>query len=70
MTCTGFSHDGVYVATADISGLVIVWKVDSQEVVFTFECSDAEVCISPGIFSSILGTWPIPTELGISAVFC
>ena len=43
VTCTGFSHDGVYVATADLSGLVKVWKVQTKQEVFSFECSDAEV---------------------------
>ena len=31
--------------------------------------STLNLCIS-GFFSSILGTWPIPIELGNSAVFC
>ncbi|KAL4225059.1 hypothetical protein ACF0H5_015753 [Mactra antiquata] len=42
VTCAGFSHDGVYVATADLSGLVLVWKVETKSQVFAFECSDAE----------------------------
>ncbi|XP_060570298.1 angio-associated migratory cell protein-like [Ruditapes philippinarum] len=69
VTCTGFSHDGVYVATADISGLVIVWKIDSKEVVFTFECSDAEwMKWHPASHVLFLGTvdgdvwmWKIPS---------
>ena len=44
VTCTGFSHDGKYVATADMSGLVQVWKVISGECIWTYECSaDLEV---------------------------
>ena len=44
VTCTGFSHDGKYVATADMLGLVQVWKVMSGECVWTYECSaDLEV---------------------------
>ncbi|KAH3753809.1 angio-associated migratory cell protein-like [Dreissena polymorpha] len=42
VTCAGFSHDGVYVATADLSGLVKVWKVETHQEVFSFESSDAE----------------------------
>jgi len=43
VTCVGFSQDGVYVATADLSGTVKVWKVETKEEIFSFECSDAEV---------------------------
>ena len=43
VTCTGFSHDGVYVATADLSGLIKVWKVETKAEVWSFECSDIEV---------------------------
>ena len=43
VTCTGFSHDGVYVATADLSGLIKVWKVETKEEIWSFECSDIEV---------------------------
>lgn len=44
VTSTGFSHDGVYVATADLGGLVKVWKVETKEEIWSFECSDIEVC--------------------------
>ncbi|XP_062588263.1 angio-associated migratory cell protein-like isoform X2 [Saccostrea cucullata] len=42
VTCVGFSHDGVYAASADLSGLVKVWKVDTGKEVWSFECSDIE----------------------------
>ena len=38
VTCTGFSHDGRYIATADMSGLVQVWKMTSGECIWTYEC--------------------------------
>ncbi|KAL3855153.1 hypothetical protein ACJMK2_014377 [Sinanodonta woodiana] len=42
VTCVGFSHDGMYVATSDLSGLIKVWKVETKEAVWSFECSDIE----------------------------
>jgi len=45
VTCVGFSHDSVYVATADLSGLIKVWKVETKEEIFSFESSDAEVSL-------------------------
>jgi len=45
VTCTGFSHDGKYVATADMAGLVQVWKVTNGQCVWTYECTDLEVCV-------------------------
>lgn len=69
VTCTGFSHDGIYVATADLSGHVIVWKVATKEQVFSFECSDAEwLKWHPASHVLFLGTvdgevwmWKIPS---------
>lgn len=43
MTCTEFSHDGKYVATADMGGLVQVWLTSSGEKVWSFETGDIEV---------------------------
>ena len=43
VTCTGFSHDGKYVATADMGGLVQVWLTSSGEKVWSFETADIEV---------------------------
>ena len=43
VTCTGFSHDGKYVATADMGGLVQVWLTSSGEKVWSFETGDIEV---------------------------
>lgn len=46
VTATGFSHDGKYIATADMSGFVQVWRVASGECVWTYECgTDLEVTI-------------------------
>ncbi|EFX86282.1 hypothetical protein DAPPUDRAFT_187565 [Daphnia pulex] len=40
VTCALFSHDGCYVATADMAGLIQVWKVGTKSVVWTFETGD------------------------------
>ncbi|XP_065884319.1 angio-associated migratory cell protein-like isoform X3 [Dysidea avara] len=42
VSCTGFSYDGKYVATADMAGLVQVWKVTNGQCVWTYECADLE----------------------------
>ncbi|XP_064607664.1 angio-associated migratory cell protein-like [Liolophura sinensis] len=42
VTSVGFSHDGVYLATADMSGLIKVWEVSSWKEVWAFHCSDIE----------------------------
>ena len=44
MTCTGFSHDGRYVATGDMGGGVKVWDVEERQHVCVFEATDIEVC--------------------------
>ena len=43
VTCVGFSHDGALVVTGDMSGLIKVWSIETQEEVWSFECSDLEV---------------------------
>lgn len=43
MTCTGFSHDGKYVATADMGGLVQVWVVATGKRAWSFETNEIEV---------------------------
>ena len=43
VTCTGFSHDGKYVATGDMSGGVRVWSVEERQPVCAFDTSDIEV---------------------------
>lgn len=45
MTCTEFSHDGKYIATADMGGLVQVWLTSSGEKVWSFETEDIEVSL-------------------------
>lgn len=42
VTSVGFSFNGKYVATADLSGLIKVWKVETKAEVWSFECSDIE----------------------------
>ncbi|XP_060080044.1 angio-associated migratory cell protein-like [Ylistrum balloti] len=42
VTSVGFSFNGTYAATADLSGLVKVWKVETKTEVWSFECSDIE----------------------------
>ncbi len=43
VTCTGFSHDSKYVATADMAGLIQVWACSSGALVWSFEIGDIEV---------------------------
>lgn len=43
VTCTGFSHDGKYLATGDMAGGVRVWSVEDRQPVCAFESSDLEV---------------------------
>lgn len=42
VTCIGFSPDASYVATADMGGLIQLWKIDSKQMVWSFEVSDIE----------------------------
>ena len=44
VTYAEFSYDSKYVATADMSGLIKVWSLDSGDEVWSFETSDLEVC--------------------------
>ena len=43
VTCTAFSHDSKFVATGDMSGLIIVWDVATKKQVWSFETTDLEV---------------------------
>lgn len=43
MTCTGFSHDGKYIATGDMGGGVRVWSVGERQPVCVLETTDIEV---------------------------
>ena len=43
VTCATFSHDSSLVATGDMSGMIKVWKVESQQEVWSFEVGDLEV---------------------------
>lgn len=53
VTCMGFSHDGKYVATADMGGLIQVWLVSSGKLLWSFETSDIEVDIGPATLPSV-----------------
>ena len=52
MTCVGFSHDGKYVSTADMSGLVQVWLAISGQLVWSGETADIEVSCAVVCLSS------------------
>ncbi|KAI6065198.1 Angio-associated migratory cell protein [Aix galericulata] len=61
VTCAGFSHDSVFVATGDMSGLIKAWRVDAKEEVWSFEVGDLEVSSWAG-----RGTWgPFPSSWGL-----
>lgn len=40
--CTAFSHDSKFVATGDMSGLIIVWDIAAKKQVWNFETTDLE----------------------------
>ena len=42
VTCVGFNHDCSLVVTGDMSGLIHVWSVDSQQQVWSYEVDDLE----------------------------
>ncbi|KAK3733715.1 hypothetical protein QZH41_011236 [Actinostola sp. cb2023] len=42
VTCTAFSHDSKFVSTGDMSGIIKVWKKESGQEVWNFECGDLE----------------------------
>ncbi|KAK3094701.1 hypothetical protein FSP39_005157 [Pinctada imbricata] len=42
VTSVGFSYDGLYASSADMSGLVKVWQTNTKKNVWSFECSDIE----------------------------
>ena len=53
VTCTGFSHDAKYVATADMAGLVQVWACPAGTLVWSFEMGETEVCGWAGYHSEL-----------------
>lgn len=40
---SAFSHDGAFLAAADMSGVVKVWKMASKDIIWEFETSDITV---------------------------
>ncbi|CAL1543520.1 unnamed protein product [Lymnaea stagnalis] len=42
VSSVGFSHDGTMVATADMKGLIKVWKVDSGKEIWSFDVTEVE----------------------------
>ena len=57
VTCTGFSRDGHFLATGDMSGVVRVWNTETGLEVWGFECGDLEVTF---MIASTLTYFPIP----------
>ena len=43
VTSALFSHDGSYLATADMGGLIQVWKIATKSVIWSFETGDLTV---------------------------
>ena len=52
VTSVGFSYDGKYVATGDMSGLVQVWTAESGKRVWWFETTDLEVSLLVGYYNN------------------
>jgi len=44
VTCALFSHDGTFLATGDMGGLIQVWKMATKSLVWSFEMGDLNVC--------------------------
>lgn len=40
-----FSHDGTYVATGDMSGIIQVWRVATQSLIWSDNVGDVSVSI-------------------------
>ncbi|XP_065831245.1 angio-associated migratory cell protein-like [Oscarella lobularis] len=68
VTCTGFSRDGHFLATGDMSGVVRVWNTETGLEVWGFECGDLEWLVwhsgAPvllaGTTSGVTWMWKIP----------
>lgn len=43
VTCVGFSSNSKYFATADMSGIIKVWELETKQEIFAAECTDIEV---------------------------
>ncbi|GAB1602472.1 angio-associated migratory cell protein-like [Argonauta hians] len=69
VTSVAFSFDGVYVATADLGGVVKVWNVAGRKEVWSFECDDIEWLqwhsqahvLLAGTVSGQIWMWKIPS---------
>lgn len=53
VTCAVFSHDSSLLATADMGGLIKVWKVENKEEIWSFEVGDLEVRKSVSLRASV-----------------
>lgn len=62
-----FSHDSSLVATADMSGLIKVWKVESKEEIWSFEVGDLEVrkCVPACASVSTCAEWTFIEAAGM-----
>ena len=54
-----FNHDGTYLAVADFSGVIKVWKLNgdlsaNKEIVWEFETSDISVNSADGRMASLV----------------
>lgn len=67
--CVGFSHDGRYVASADLEGVIKVWHCDTQKEVWSYECGSgftwiqwhrAAPVLLAGTESGEIWMWQVP----------
>lgn len=69
VTCVEFSHNGKYVATADMAGMVQVWNGAEGTAVWSFESSDVEwihwhpvaMVLLAGTVDGDIYMWKIPS---------
>ncbi|KAJ8320409.1 hypothetical protein KUTeg_001996, partial [Tegillarca granosa] len=70
VTCVGFSHDGMYAATADLSGLIKVWKVETKKEIWSFEASDVETFQGHGCTAGVGRIMPDGNDAHKSSIIC
>lgn len=71
VTCVGFSHDGMYAASADLDGLIKVWKCSTKQEVWSYECGSDIIWLQwhPVAHVLLAGTqggevwmWQVPSQ--------
>lgn len=69
VTCALFSHDGAYVATGDMNGLIQVWKVATQAQVWSFEMGDLNVSTLLPFLCTLINRSSFMVVVGVACSF-